>query len=48
LEGGRIVVGRGMCYHFSPEWLKGAGSIEEKAGCIEIYQVADYIDWRKV
>lgn len=38
--------GRGMCYHMSPEWLSGHGNDPKKAGCIEMYQLSDYIEWR--
>lgn len=38
--------GRGMCYHVSPEWLKGAGLDPARAGSVEICNMGDYLTWR--
>ena len=37
---------RGMCVHWSPEWLRDNGNIPEKAGHIEVYCASDYLAWR--
>jgi hypothetical protein len=45
IDSGKIIKGRGLCYHISAEWLSGAGNDAKKAKCVEIYQVTDYLDW---
>lgn len=37
---------RGMCYHMSPEWLSSHGNDPAKAGCVEMWKLHDYFDWR--
>jgi len=37
---------RGMCCHWSAEWLVPNGNIAEKEGCVECYAAQDWIDWR--
>lgn len=45
-DGEPTVDGRGMCFHMSPEWLRANGNCPDKAGAIEIYRAADYLEWR--
>jgi hypothetical protein len=40
------VIGRGMCFHPSSDWLKANGLSPEKAGSIEVYSAKEYIDDR--
>lgn len=37
---------RGLCHHPSPDWLEANGYGRERAGAIEICNVADYLLWR--
>ena len=39
--------GRGMTFHPSREWLAEHGIRPEKAGGVEISNVADYLEWRQ-
>lgn len=40
------IVGKAMCFHPEASWLKRMGTSVEKAGCIEMYEVDDYIKSR--
>ncbi|HZW08833.1 MAG TPA: hypothetical protein VFF69_02935 [Phycisphaerales bacterium] len=44
IEGG--MSGRGMCCHWSADWLESAGLPREKAGGVEIVNARDFLDWR--
>lgn len=37
---------RGLCHHPSPDWLDANGYGRDRAGAIEICNVADYLLWR--
>lgn len=39
--------GRGMCCHWSAEWLASNGLPREKAGGVEIVNPGDFLDWRR-
>lgn len=45
VEGG--MSGRGMCCHWSADWLASAGLPREKAGGVEIVNAADFLEWRR-
>lgn len=45
VEGG--MSGRGMCCHWSADWLESAGLPREKAGGVEIVNAADFLEWRR-
>ena len=36
---------RGMCCHWSANWLVPNGNMAEKEGCVECYRAADFLDW---
>lgn len=39
--------GRGMCCHWSAEWLESVGLPPEKAGGVEIINPRDFLEWRR-
>lgn len=45
IEGG--MSGRGMCCHWSADWLESAGLPREKAGGVEIVNPRDFLEWRR-
>lgn len=38
------VKGRGMCFHPAADWLEEMGMSTEKAECVEVYEVAEYLE----
>ncbi|MBK7406295.1 MAG: hypothetical protein IPJ41_17230 [Phycisphaerales bacterium] len=48
LQGARVegMSGRGLCCHWSADWLASVGLPREKAGGVEIVNPHDYLDWR--
>lgn len=39
--------GRGMCCHWSADWLASVGLPRAKAGGVEIVNAQDFLDWRR-
>ena len=39
--------GRGMCCHWSADWLESVGLPREKAGGVEILNPDDFLEWRR-
>lgn len=39
--------GRGMCCHWSADWLESVGLPREKAGGVEIVNAEDFLAWRR-
>lgn len=39
--------GRGMCCHWSADWLESVGLPREKAGGVEILNPDDFVEWRR-
>jgi hypothetical protein len=38
------VKGRGMCFHPAADWLEEMGMSTEKTECVEVYEVAEYLE----